>query len=396
MGTSAEPPSIIKSVTRFGWTLTLVAVCFSLPVQDARSEETAVRGVKASERAENTLTPAEQFDLGVSYDKGRGVPKDEEKAVYWYTKSAEQGYLDAQYNLAELYYSGTGVKQNYKEAARWYEKAAEQGDPSSQFNLAVLYYDGLGVDQDYSQAIYWYEKAAVNGDHHAQYNLAQLYDGENNKSGEIDHLKSAYWYKQAAEGGVAQAQHNLGNYFVNGKGVNQDYKQAVYWFKKAAEQGYAGAQTNLGAMHASGWGVPQDIDQAKYWFGKAAAQGDAVAKRNLKAIQGSESHGTATESQICKAGIATVMGKAPSIISITGSRNNIVFLYYIRGSDGSRWEFKCKVSSDEIIWATANGPWRTRSGDSDVEFSVTGDRLTITEKFSDGSARSRNFNVSQL
>jgi len=86
MGTNAEHPSIIKRVTRFGWTLTLVAVCFSLPIQDARSAETAVRGVKVSESAENALTPAEQFDLGVSYDKGRGVPKDERKAAYWYKK----------------------------------------------------------------------------------------------------------------------------------------------------------------------------------------------------------------------------------------------------------------------------------------------------------------------
>jgi TPR repeat protein len=40
-----------------------------------------------------------QFDLGVAYHFGQGVPQDEVEAVKWYRKAAVQGYDKAQYNL---------------------------------------------------------------------------------------------------------------------------------------------------------------------------------------------------------------------------------------------------------------------------------------------------------
>ncbi len=36
---------------------------------------------------------------GVSYAEGRGVSKDESKAVQWYGAAAAQGHAQAQYNL---------------------------------------------------------------------------------------------------------------------------------------------------------------------------------------------------------------------------------------------------------------------------------------------------------
>jgi TPR repeat protein len=34
-----------------------------------------------------------QFELGLMYRYGEGVPQDYKQAVYWYTKAAEQGYV---------------------------------------------------------------------------------------------------------------------------------------------------------------------------------------------------------------------------------------------------------------------------------------------------------------
>ena len=44
-----------------------------------------------------------QFDLALCYSEGDGVEQSDEKAAYWYTKSAEQGNSAAQYNLATCY-----------------------------------------------------------------------------------------------------------------------------------------------------------------------------------------------------------------------------------------------------------------------------------------------------
>ena len=42
-----------------------------------------------------------QYDLGVAYADGKGVPKDEVEAVKWYRKAAEQGDASAQNNLGQ-------------------------------------------------------------------------------------------------------------------------------------------------------------------------------------------------------------------------------------------------------------------------------------------------------
>ena len=57
-----------------------------------------------------------QFNLGVMYDKGQGVPQDYKTAVKWYSLAAEQGLAAAQYNLGFMYYNGKGVPQNYRSA----------------------------------------------------------------------------------------------------------------------------------------------------------------------------------------------------------------------------------------------------------------------------------------
>ncbi|WP_148873298.1 tetratricopeptide repeat protein, partial [Serratia marcescens] len=46
-------------------------------------------------QAENG-NPQAQSDLGLLYEKGHGVKKDYAKAIYWYNKSASQGYAVAE------------------------------------------------------------------------------------------------------------------------------------------------------------------------------------------------------------------------------------------------------------------------------------------------------------
>ena len=48
---------------------------------------------------------------------------------------AEQGVANAQYNLGVMYDNGDGVPQDSKTAEKWYTLAAEQGDAKSQYNL---------------------------------------------------------------------------------------------------------------------------------------------------------------------------------------------------------------------------------------------------------------------
>jgi hypothetical protein len=100
-----------------------------------------------------------QFNVGVAYQQGRGVPLDRAQAAVWYRKAAEQGFASAQLNLGAAYYEGQGVPQDYAQAAVWFRKAAEQGDAAAQFNLGAAYLDGLGVPKDFAEAHFWLNRA---------------------------------------------------------------------------------------------------------------------------------------------------------------------------------------------------------------------------------------------
>ena len=73
---------------------------------------------------------------------------------------AEQGNAIAQYNLGIMYNEGQGVPQDYAEAVGWYRKAAEKGYATAQHKLGVMYGKGLGVPQDEAQAYMWFKLAS--------------------------------------------------------------------------------------------------------------------------------------------------------------------------------------------------------------------------------------------
>ena len=105
-----------------------------------------------------------QYNLGLMYDEGQGVPQDYEAAAQWYRRAAEQGYAAAQSNLGVMYAKGQGVLKDDKAAVQWLRRAAEQGLAEAQFNLGLMYAKGEGVPQDYVHAHLWANIAASGGD----------------------------------------------------------------------------------------------------------------------------------------------------------------------------------------------------------------------------------------
>lgn len=155
-----------------------------------------------------------QLNLGVAYETGKGIVKDEAQAALWFQKAAEQGNPLAQDVLGYLYANGKGVVKNKEQAVIWYRKAAEQGNVNAQFNLALAYKNGIGVNKDEAQAVKWFGKAAIKGDAEAQTILGKIY-----------------------EYGVF--------------GVKQNDLQAEAWYQKAAEQGNEDALDAL--LHLEAW-----------------------------------------------------------------------------------------------------------------------------------------------
>jgi hypothetical protein len=89
--------------------------------------------------------------------------EDYAAALKEWTPLAEQGYATAQYNLGVMYGTGQGVPQDDQTAVKWYTLAANQEDALAQTNLGLMYRDGLGVPQDYKTAVKWLTLAAEQG-----------------------------------------------------------------------------------------------------------------------------------------------------------------------------------------------------------------------------------------
>lgn len=145
--------------------------------------------------------------LAEHYELGRGVPKNQVKALRYYTIAAKAGDSEAQYQLGRCYFWGVGVPINEAEAIQWYQKAAQQDNAEAQFELGECYYYGYGIPTDQVQAVQWYQKAAKQNKALAQYRLAECYQ--------------------------------------QGKGVPKSKKNALIWYQKAADFGYEPAKERI-------------------------------------------------------------------------------------------------------------------------------------------------------
>jgi TPR repeat protein len=83
---------------------------------------------------------------------------------------AEQGDARAQYETGVAYVFGQGVPQDYAEAVKWFRMAADHGYANAQYNLGVMYADGEGVPQNYAEAYVRSGLAVASGDEYAKHN----------------------------------------------------------------------------------------------------------------------------------------------------------------------------------------------------------------------------------
>jgi TPR repeat protein len=98
------------------------------------------------------------------------VPQNDAEAVKWYRLAADQGDARAQFNLGFSYDNGRGVPQNHAEALKWFRLAADQGNANAQNDLAVMYAKGEGVPPDFVRAHMWFNLSAMRGEQRAAKN----------------------------------------------------------------------------------------------------------------------------------------------------------------------------------------------------------------------------------
>ncbi len=186
-------------------------------------------------------------NIGFTYARIGKKAADFQKAFKYHLAGALKGDARAQANLADAYYYGrVGHKDNQK-AAYWFRKSADQGIPSSMFLMGEHYSYGYGVFQDEARGFRLYKAAADEG-----YAMAQLKVGYHYASGSIveqDYQQAkAYFYLSAAQENQ-MAINSLGWLHENGFGfetTNRD--SALIYYRRAANMGLELAKENLARL----------------------------------------------------------------------------------------------------------------------------------------------------
>jgi TPR repeat protein len=141
---------------------------------------------------DNELPPEESFQLllkasaqqhiqamieaGLCYFSGRGVEKNKEKAVEFWSRAAALGNREAQIRLAATNVIADLQLRSYASSIPDLDSAAHKGSLLAQVALAYCYETGTGVSQSKPEAVRLYRESAYRGSQIAYYALKKMYD----------------------------------------------------------------------------------------------------------------------------------------------------------------------------------------------------------------------------
>lgn len=184
-----------------------------------------------------------QFNAGLIYEKGKGIPVDYHKAQSYYTTAAEKGHIQAMVQLAGLYFNGVLGSRDEKEALRWYQKAADAKDREALYYLGLFSETGIGMDLDYKAAQKYYQASASHGDAQAMLALARLY--QYGQGVDKNYQEAEVLYKELANNGNAYAAYQLAVMAHEGALGDQNKSQVLQWLQLAVTNGSKEAEQML-------------------------------------------------------------------------------------------------------------------------------------------------------
>lgn len=247
-----------------------------------------------------------QIELAAAYLAGRGVPRDEKQAAYWYEKAANSGDPAAQEEIGYFYQAGIGVERDPARAALWFERAVAGGLVSAKVNLGVAYVWGLGVRKDPDFAVKLFREAAQKGSGMGACYLGDMYYfGVGVTKSEAD---AKHWFevgsklhnlpaksdlallllshpdqasqdramrllREASAAGSVAAKHQLGLEMIRRPDLSRSPNEPLQVLEEAASDGYWKSSAVLGVLSRDGKGEAKDDKAAYYHFRVAALQG---------------------------------------------------------------------------------------------------------------------------
>lgn len=100
-----------------------------------------------------------QVEMAFMFLKGKGVPQDHVKSEWWFERAARAGHPVGQLYMG---YKNQQAGEN-QFAVKWFRKSADQGNAEACEVLGNCYYEGIGIERDRERAFYYYTQASNAG-----------------------------------------------------------------------------------------------------------------------------------------------------------------------------------------------------------------------------------------
>lgn len=213
--------------------------------------------------------------IGECFERGQGTDQNDDKAILWYTRSADLAgvrAISAMHRLAQIY----DKKKQDDSVLEWLRAAAEQGDSEAQYQVGLFHkYGRGGLLVNSVAAASYLSKAMIQRHPRATYELADTYWQIR------DYPKGWQCFQDAADKqGVVEALRALGFLYDRGFAeldrtgklftVTQDRMKAIDYFCKAADMNDKASILMLGSYYeASCLQEDSPLEKALAFYEKA-------------------------------------------------------------------------------------------------------------------------------
>ena len=236
------------------------------------------------------ILPEAAYWIGCCYYYGLGVPKNIDKALKYFEKGAQLGWIECNvilgthYQLlkhldAATHYFAVATKKGHKESLNSLISLAEEDNyAEAQYNLAECYHNGEGVEKNFNQFINYLASAARNGHENSLQALIKLAEEDNCPEAEF---ALAYCYEYGA--GPKQDLNKAIEYYVRAinHGNCSDSLTNLEYLVDDKNKNYPEAQYSIAVCYQTGKNVRQNLDKAIRYFTSASEMGHTKSQEVL-------------------------------------------------------------------------------------------------------------------
>ncbi|ETV65558.1 hypothetical protein H257_17754 [Aphanomyces astaci] len=224
--------------------------------------------------------------LGHQHYFGHGKDKNSSLAFRLYLTAATHAHVDAMVCVGCMLRDGIGTDADQEEAMTWLTRAADEGALLGASNLGLLMMDkadrcpqSTKQHELYAMALVRLTQAGDRGVAAAQYAAGTIYQ---RKLAPVDVTKAMDWFVKASAAAYAPADFALGHLYFD-----QDKALSAHHFQRALQNSQTGGEVQsdaaadarycLGCIYSAGEDVTEDLPRALAYFRQAAEAGQAKA-----------------------------------------------------------------------------------------------------------------------